>query len=72
MPKYSNQFKRPEYIDHTIVDDNNRTVGCVRVKPVGIAWRPANQRSFYSVPLDAFTAWITDPNPNTGAKRTKS
>ena len=70
MPKYTNQFARPDYIDHDIVDDNGKFIGCVRVKPVGVAWRPANQRKFYSVPLDAFAAWMTDPNTQAG--RTKS
>jgi len=70
MPTYSNQFGRPHYYDHEIWAVNGRKIGTVRVKPIGILWKPANQRSFYSVSLAKFAEWIVDPN--TGAQRTKS
>jgi len=67
MPKYNNQFARPEYIDHAIVNEHDRVVGTLRVKPVSISWKPAGQHNYYSVPLSDFTAWIT--NPATKARR---
>ena len=70
MPKYNNQFARPKYVDHMILDEKSKIVGVVRVKPVGIAWKPRGQQKFYSVRLDKFAAWITDAG--TKASRTKS
>lgn len=47
-----------------------RKIGTLRVKPVAVLWKPANEQKFYSVSLDWFSKWITDPK--TEAKRTKS
>lgn len=70
MPKYNNQFGRPDYYDHVILDSQDKKVGMIRVKPTGILWKPAHEHSFFSVSLDTFTNWITDPT--TGAGKSKS
>ncbi len=70
MPRYKNQFQRPTHQDHHIRDANNKKIGTLRVKPTGVAWKPANKQKFYSVSLDDFTDWIT--KPSTGASQTSS
>ncbi len=70
MPKYTKQFARPDHYDHDILDDQDKKIGTLRVKPTGVHWKPVSAQKFFSVPLDKFTKWITDPN--TQASRTKS
>jgi len=70
MPKYSNEFASPMYREETIRNQEGKTVGTVRIKPSGVLWKPGAGSKYYSVSLDKFTQWITDPNTN--ATRTKS
>ena len=70
MPRYSNQFRRPSHQDHHILDANNKKIGTLRVKPTGVAWKPASKQKSYSVSLNAFIEWIT--TPSTGASQTSS
>ena len=70
MPKYINQFSRPDHYDHTILDDQDKVVGTLRFKPSSVLWAPTNSRKFFAVPLDKFTAWIAVPCvAQTGAAR---
>jgi hypothetical protein len=69
MPKYLNQFKSPDHIEETIVDEDGATVGTIRVKPTSVLWKPKGQHQFYAVPLTKFATWIT--SPGTAAKRAK-
>lgn len=63
MPKYKNEFSRPDHYDHEILGKSDgKKIGTLRVKPIGLLWKPANQQDFLSVTLDQFTAWIEDPN----------
>ena len=59
MPRYVNQLARPQYVELKIVDQEERAVGTLRVKPSSILWKPKNAQQFYAVPLDAFAGWIT-------------
>ena len=70
MPKYTKQFARPDYYDHDILDAQDKKVGTLRVKPTGVLWKQAGGHKFFSVSLDKFTNWITDPQ--TKASKTKS
>lgn len=67
MPKYTYSFASPKYREETIVDANGKVVGTVRLKPVSIAWRPANARRFYMVSIRTFTEWME----SCGAKRAR-
>lgn len=58
MPKYSNKFVRPSYVDHKIVNEDNEIVGTIRVKPVSILWKGASKRCFKNMPLADFIKWI--------------
>ena len=70
MPAYKNQFGRPKYYDHEILNEKGNKIGTLRVKPTGVLWKPRSQQKFYGVPLDKFKGWITDSA--TEASRTKS
>lgn len=70
MPKYTKQFDRPGHYDHEIQTLNGMVVGTLRVKPVGVLWRPKSKGKFYSVSLDEFTDWIM--SKKTEARRTSS
>jgi hypothetical protein len=53
-----NNFRPRKYEDHEIVDDDNRVVGHIRVKPSGVLWAPANSHVWYGVWLHEFAEWI--------------
>ncbi len=69
MPKYKNRFSAPEFFEEKIVNDSG-TLGTIRVKPSGVLWKPSGATKFYSVSLEKFTEWVTDPS--TKARRTGS
>jgi hypothetical protein len=70
MPRYKNSFKSGSHWEETIVDEKVKMLGTIRIKPVSVLWKPRRQQLYFSVTLDKFTSWITDPK--TKAKRTKS
>ena len=70
MPAYTKKFQGNKYTEEVILDSENKVVGTIRIKPVGILWKPKNKGRFYSMKLDKFTNWITDPK--TKAARTGS
>jgi len=70
MPKYMYQFQSPTYIEERIVDDTGKKIGTIRIKPVSVAWKPANARDYQTVSIDDFITWIISPQAN--AKKTKS
>ncbi len=70
MPRYNNRFKSAVFHEETIVDDDDKLIGRIRIKPSGVSWKPAHADQFYSVPLDKFVAWITSYKAD--ANRTKS
>lgn len=71
MPDYSKEFARPEYVDHEIQNKSDGSkVGTLRVKPVGLSWKPVNAQKFYQKSIEEFEEWITAPA--TKAKRTSN
>ena len=70
MPNYRYQFRAPKYLEQTIVDENGKVVGTIRIKPVSILWKPKGAQQFYSVPIDKFADWISADE--TKARKTKS
>ena len=42
-----------KYEDHEIVDDQNKVVGHIRVKPSGILWSPKNGKDWYGISASA-------------------
>ncbi len=53
-----NNFSPRKFEDHTIVDDNGKVVGHVRVKPSGILWAPANAKTWYGLGLVEFAEYM--------------
>jgi hypothetical protein len=70
VPTYKNQFGRPKYYDHEILDENGKKLGTLRVKPGRVLWKKKGEGKFHSVSLDKLVEWIT--GPDSGASRTKS
>ena len=59
MAKYKYEFAGPNFVEEKIVTRRGATVGFIRIKPVSVLWKPANEQLFYSVGLDDFVEWIT-------------
>ena len=55
-----NSFRPSKFEDHEIVDDKNKVVGHVRVKPSGILWSPKNGRDWYGISLADFAAHMEE------------
>ena len=78
MARYKYEFAGPNLVEEKIVTrrcttargtTRGATVGFIRIKPVSILWKAANDQYFYSVGLDDFIEWIT--SETTAATRTK-
>lgn len=61
MPSYVNKLEQPQHLEAKVLGaaPKRPLVGTIRVKPSSILWKPAGQRQFYAVSLDAFARWIT-------------
>ena len=53
-----NSFRPNKFEDHEIVDDENKVVGHVRVKPSGILWSPKNGKDWYGISLADFAGYL--------------
>lgn len=51
------KLRRNEFEQHTIVNDEGRVVGHVRVAPHSILWKSAGTSSWYAVPLHVFAEY---------------
>jgi len=59
-----NSFRPRKFEDFEIVDDDNRVVGHIRVKPSGVLWAPSNAKVWYGVSL----ARCSSRSPTSGAR----
>jgi hypothetical protein len=50
----ANEFFPRKFEDFYIIDDDNKTVGQIRVKPSGILWAPPRSRYWFRVDLQTF------------------
>jgi hypothetical protein len=64
-----NRFESQMYVEEKILDENGKLIGVLRMKPSGVLWKPSGAGKFYSVTIEKFIEWITDPA--TKAKRAK-
>jgi len=55
-----NSFKPQKFYDFEIMDNSNKMVGKIRVKPSGILWSPKGSHKFLGVSLDTFTQFMKD------------
>ncbi len=64
-----NSFESQKLVDERILDENEKVIGVIRIKPSGVSWKPKGLGKFYTVSLATFTDWIT--KEETKAARTK-
>ncbi len=55
-----NNFRPRKFEDHEIVDENNKVVGHIRVKPSGVLWAPSNAKVWYGLSLGAFAKFMEE------------
>ncbi len=55
-----NSFRPRKYEDFEIVDEKEKVVGHIRVKPSGILWAAANAKGWRGVSLEEFAAFMED------------
>jgi hypothetical protein len=63
----TNSFRPRKYEDHEIVDEHNKVVGHVRVKPSGVHWSPRDGKHWYGISLEKFAKYLEE----NGTKKTK-
>ncbi len=51
------KFRRCTFEQHTIVDDEGRVIGHIRVTPNAILWKSPGTSSWYVVPLGVFAEY---------------
>jgi hypothetical protein len=55
-----NSLRPRKFEDFEIVDDDNRTVGHIRIKPSGVLWAPTEAKLWYGVTLDEFAKYMEE------------
>lgn len=55
-----NSFRPKKYEDFEIVDEEQRVVGHIRVKPSGILWSGSSGKRWRGVSLDEFRQFMED------------
>jgi len=53
-----NNFRPRKFEDFEIVDDDNKVVGHIRVKPSGVLWAQSNAKVWYGVSLKDFADYM--------------
>jgi hypothetical protein len=49
-----NSFRPRKFEDFEIVDEGQKVVGHIRVKPSGVLWAPSNAKVWYGISLKQF------------------
>ena len=62
-----NSFRPRKYVDHAIVDENQKAIGHIRVKPSSILWAPKNGKLWFGLSLFEFATYME----NNGKKQKK-
>lgn len=55
-----NSFRPRKFEDFEIIDEADKVVGHIRVKPSGICWAPVNAKKWFGVGLDEFATYIEE------------
>jgi hypothetical protein len=55
-----NNFRPHKYEDHEIIDEKQKVVGHIRVKPSGVLWAPSNSKLWYGVTLAQFAKYMEE------------
>lgn len=56
----TNSFRPRKFEDFEIVDEKQKVVGHVRVKPSGILWAPKSSKRWLRVDIDDFAKYMED------------
>ena len=56
----TNAFRPRKFEDFEIVDEEERVVGHVRVKPSGILWAPKSSKRWFGVHIDDFAKYMEE------------
>ena len=62
-----NSFRPRKFEDFEIVNEQEKVVGHIRVKPSGVLWAPSNAKVWYGVSLKDFSEYME----NNGKKQNK-
>jgi hypothetical protein len=54
----ANSFRPRKFEDFEIVDEDDKVVGHIRVKPSSVLWAPSNAKTWYGVSLKLFAAFM--------------
>lgn len=72
MSKFKNRFGSPNFLEETIIEkEGNKIIGVIRIKPSSVLWKPSGERQFYSITLDRFIGWITNPRTRGVVRKSK-
>lgn len=55
-----NKFASRKFEDFEILDENNKKIGEIRVKPSGILWAPKGAQDWLGVDLKTFAAFMVE------------
>lgn len=53
-----NEFRPKKYEDFEIINDAQRVIGHIRVKPSGVLWAPSGSKVWYGISLDEFSSYM--------------
>ncbi len=63
MAEFRFEFVAPNETREAIIKrESGKAYGRIRIKPATVLWKPANYSKYFSVSLEEFAAWITDPS----------
>ena len=71
MPAFKNRFASPNFLEETIIEQAGSKIGVIRIKPSSVLWKPSGEHQFYSVTLDRFIGWITNPRTRGVVRKSK-
>ncbi len=70
MPEYRFSIKVPQYEELTILKEDGKLFGRIRIKPSSVLWKPVSAQRFHSVSIEKFVEWIT--SEESGSKKVRS
>jgi hypothetical protein len=53
-----NCFRARKFEDFEIINDEEKVVGHIRVKPSGVLWAPSNAKVWYGISLKDFSDYM--------------
>lgn len=60
MPDYDGRLRTPAHLDQAFLDREGKVKGTIRPKPGRVLWSVNKGKSWYSVGLRDFEAWMVE------------